>query len=73
MHAPRTGHMAAWRAAAPLESGPARYAVDPADQYRRPYEGTDNARTAMEAYLAWEFGLVGQPERDGPHHFRVLM
>ncbi|MBE1586566.1 rhodanese-like domain-containing protein [Nonomuraea angiospora] len=66
------GGTAAWRTAAPLESDPARYAVAPADRYRRPYEGTDNARTAMEAYLAWEFGLVEQLERDGTHHFRVL-
>ncbi|MBB5773494.1 rhodanese-like domain-containing protein [Nonomuraea jabiensis] len=66
------GGTAAWRTAAPLESDPARYAVAPADRYRRPYEGVDNARTAMEAYLAWEFGLVGQLERDGTHHFRVI-
>ncbi|MEW1841551.1 rhodanese-like domain-containing protein [Nonomuraea angiospora] len=66
------GGTAAWRTAAPLESDRARYAVAPADRYRRPYEGTDNARTAMEAYLAWESGLVEQLERDGTHHFRVL-
>ncbi|MBB5783173.1 hypothetical protein [Nonomuraea jabiensis] len=41
-------------------------------RHRRPYEGADNARTAMEAYLVWEFGLVGQLERDGTHHFRVV-
>ncbi|WP_248960878.1 rhodanese homology domain-containing protein [Sphaerisporangium perillae] len=66
------GGTAAWRTAAPLESDPARYAVDPTDRYRRPYEGTDNAKTAMEAYLAWEFGLVEQLKRDGTHHFRVV-
>ncbi|MEW9552283.1 rhodanese-like domain-containing protein [Nonomuraea sp. NPDC050783] len=66
------GGTAAWHAVAPLESHPARYAVEAVDRYRRPYEGTDNARTAMEAYLAWEFGLVEQLERDGTHHFRVL-
>ncbi|MEU6718437.1 hypothetical protein ABZ897_43835 [Nonomuraea sp. NPDC046802] len=44
-----------------------RYSVDPADRYRR----TDNAQTAMEAYLAWGYGLVEQLERDGTHHFRV--
>ncbi|MGA5761885.1 rhodanese-like domain-containing protein [Nonomuraea bangladeshensis] len=64
------GGTAAWRE--PVESGPGRYAVEPADRYLRPYEGTDNARTAMEAYLTWEYGLVEQLERDGTHHFRVV-
>ncbi|MEV5889106.1 rhodanese-like domain-containing protein [Nonomuraea fuscirosea] len=66
------GGTAAWGTGAPLESEPARYAVAPADRYRRPYEGTDNGRAAMEAYLEWEFGLVEQLKRDGTHHFRVL-
>ncbi|WP_281424255.1 rhodanese-like domain-containing protein, partial [Nonomuraea rhizosphaerae] len=66
------GGTAAWSAVAPLESDPARYAVEPEDRYRRPYEGTGNAREAMEAYLTWEFGLVEQLERDGTHHFRVI-
>ncbi|MCW2877132.1 MAG: sulfurtransferase [Sphaerisporangium sp.] len=65
------GGTAAWRTVAPLEVDGARYAVAPTDHYRRPYEGTDNAQSAMEAYLAWEFGLVEQLERDGTHHFRV--
>ncbi|MEV0159110.1 rhodanese-like domain-containing protein [Nonomuraea fuscirosea] len=66
------GGTAAWGTGAPLESEPARYAVPPADRYRRPYEGTDNGRAAMEAYLEWEFGLVEQLKRDGTHRFRVL-
>lgn len=32
---------------------------DPAHRYKRPYEGTDHAALAMQAYLDWEFGLVG--------------
>ncbi len=44
----------------------------PTDVYKRPYEGTDNARAAMQAYLDWEFGLVAQLERDGTHGFNVL-
>jgi len=44
----------------------------PVDVYKRPYEGTDNARAAMQAYLDWEFGLVAQLERDGTHGFDVL-
>jgi hypothetical protein len=41
-------------------------------RYKRPYEGTDNPREAMQAYLDWEYGLVDQLRRDGTHHFRVL-
>ena len=42
------------------------------DRYRRPYEGTQNAREAMQAYLDWEFGLVAQLGRDGTHGFQVI-
>lgn len=42
------------------------------DVYRRPYEGTDNPRAAMQAYLDWEFGLVAQLERDATHGFLVI-
>lgn len=44
----------------------------PEGRYRRPYEGTDNARAAMQAYLDWEYGLVAQLERDGTHGFFVI-
>ena len=33
---------------------------------------TDNRAEAMQAYLDWEFGLVGQLERDGTHHFAPI-
>lgn len=57
-----------------LEAGaaPAIPKPDPADRYKRPYEGTDNAREAMQAYLDWEYGLVAQLERDGTHGFFVI-
>lgn len=42
------------------------------DRYKRPYEGTDNAAAAMQAYLDWEYGLVAQLERDGTHGFFVI-
>ncbi|MFV3015241.1 hypothetical protein ACM9HO_05975, partial [Pseudomonas sp. KHB2.9] len=42
------------------------------DRYRRPYEGTDNPKEAMQAYLDWEFGLVEQLARDGTHGFYVI-
>jgi hypothetical protein len=41
-------------------------------RYKRPYEGTDNPRAAMQAYLDWEFGLVDQLDRDGTHGFHVI-
>ena len=41
-------------------------------RYKRPYEGTDNPRAAMQAYLEWEFGLVEQLDRDGTHGFHVI-
>jgi hypothetical protein len=40
-------------------------------RYKRPYEGTDSPRSAIQAYLDWELGLVAQLERDGTHGFRV--
>lgn len=45
---------------------------DPAHRYRRPYEGTDIAKRAMQAYLEWEYGLVDQLRRDGTHGFYVI-
>jgi rhodanese-related sulfurtransferase len=58
----------------PLETGaaPAIPKPDAADRYKRPYEGTDNAAQAMQAYLDWEFGLVAQLERDATHGFIVI-
>ena len=44
----------------------------PEGRYKRPYEGTDNAQAAMQAYLDWENGLVVQLERDGTHGFFVI-
>ncbi|WPB55800.1 rhodanese homology domain-containing protein [Xylophilus sp. GOD-11R] len=67
------GGNAAWAAAGlPLEAGDARLATPRTDRYRRPYEGTDAPRSAMQAYLDWEFGLVAQLGRDGTHHFQVI-
>jgi rhodanese-related sulfurtransferase len=56
----------------PLEAGQSRLASPRVDRYRRPYEGTDNAHEAMQAYLDWEFGLVEQLARDGTHGFHVI-
>jgi rhodanese-related sulfurtransferase len=58
----------------PLESGAPQILPkpDPSQRYRRPYEGTEAAEKAMQAYLDWEFGLVEQLRRDGTHGFFVI-
>ncbi|MET0335012.1 MAG: rhodanese-like domain-containing protein, partial [Rhizobacter sp.] len=67
------GGNAAWFAAGlPQEQGEQRLAAPRDDRYRRPYEGTDNPASAMQAYLDWEFGLIAQLDRDGTHFFKVL-
>ena len=67
------GGTRAWHEAGfALETGATHLASEPVDRYRRPYEGTDNPREAMQGYLDWEFGLVKQLARDGTHHFRVI-
>jgi rhodanese-related sulfurtransferase len=67
------GGTQSWRdAGLALEKGPTHLISPPLDRYKRPYEGTDNAREAMQGYLDWEFGLVEQLGRDGTHHFWVI-
>ena len=58
----------------PLEAGPplALPRPDPSHRYRRPYEGTESAEKAMQAYLHWELGLVEQLRRDDSHGFFVI-
>ena len=74
-HAPRVleGGTDRWNAEGrPTQDG-FDVALSPSrDHYKRPYEGTDNAQAAMEAYLEWEYGLVDQLARDGTHGFTVL-
>ena len=57
-----------------LEVGPPQVLPkpDPSHRYRRPYEGTDVAASAMQAYLDWEYGLVEQLRRDATHGFFVI-
>lgn len=73
------GGLAGWREAAAwaamghaTEHGETRLASPRIDRYRRPYEGTNNPREAMQGYLDWEYGLVAQLGRDGTHGFSVL-
>ena len=57
-----------------LEAGPPEVLPkpDPSHRYRRPYEGTEVATAAMQAYLDWEYGLVEQLRRDATHGFFVI-
>ena len=67
------GGTAAWQAAGgAIETGLADPLSPVEDIYKRPYEGTDNAAAAMQAYLDWEYGLVAQLERDATHGFVVI-
>ncbi|GAA0770570.1 rhodanese homology domain-containing protein [Ideonella azotifigens] len=66
------GNTAWFTAGQPAETGTQRLASPRTDRYRRPYEGTDNPREAMQAYLDWEYGLVAQLASDGTHGFKVL-
>ncbi len=67
------GGTAAWMTSGrALESGLTHAATPDDDIYRRPYEGVDNAKEAMQAYLDWEFGLVDQLARDATHGFYVI-
>ena len=62
-----------WLATEPtLTAEQSALAAMPARRYRRPYEGTNNPREAMQGYLDWEYGLVAQLARDGTHGFKVI-
>ena len=66
------GGTAAWAAERPLTDANPDWLSPPVDVYKRPYEGTDNAVEAMQAYLEWEYGLVAQLANDGVSNFRVV-
>jgi 3-mercaptopyruvate sulfurtransferase SseA len=67
------GGTAAWAAEGwPLSTGEQACLSPRIDRYRRPYEGTDAPREAMQGYLDWECGLVAQLARDGTHGFKIL-
>jgi rhodanese-related sulfurtransferase len=67
------GGTQAWQAAGEsLVSNDTGVVSERTDRYRRPYEGTNNPREAMQGYLDWEFGLVEQLGRDGTHGFHVI-
>lgn len=68
----RGGTLAWAQAGLPMEKGMTAPLSPCEDVYRRPYEGTDNPREKMQAYLDWEYGLVSQLRRDASHGFFVI-
>ena len=67
------GGLAAWAVEGlPIETKSFAWASQPNDVYKRPYEGTDNARAAMQAYIDWEPQFVAQLANDGVSNFHVI-
>ena len=62
-----------WIASGPaLEQDHQSWISRPDDVYKRPYEGTDNATAAMQAYIDWELHLVAQLANDCVSNFHVV-
>ena len=55
-----------------LDGQEAHWLGVPDDVYKRPYEGTDNPRAAMQGYIDWELQLVAQLANDGIAGFHVV-
>lgn len=67
------GGNAGWLAAGlPLTAEEPHFASAPDDVYKRPYEGTDNPKAAMQGYIDWELQLVAQMANDGISRFHVV-
>jgi rhodanese-related sulfurtransferase len=68
-----SGGTRAWTASGrELERDHASWISTPDDVYKRPYEGTDNATAAMQAYIDWELQLVAQLANDSVSNFHVV-
>lgn len=68
-----TGGTRAWTAAGhALETEHHSWISTADDVYKRPYEGTDNATAAMQAYIDWELQLVAQLANDSVSNFHVV-
>lgn len=67
-----SGGTNAWTQAGGALDTTCKWLSDPIDVYKRPYEGTDNARANMQAYIDWELQLVAQLANDGVSRFHVV-
>lgn len=65
------GGTKAWMDAGMPTNTDCRWLSEPIDVYKRPYEGTDNARSNMQAYIDWELQLIAQMANDSVSRFRV--
>ena len=66
------GGTAAWTQAGNTLDNECKWLSEPIDVYKRPYEGTDNARANMQSYIDWELQLVAQLANDGVSRFHVV-
>jgi rhodanese-related sulfurtransferase len=68
-----SGGTRAWTSSnQPLQRERHSWISRPDDVYKRPYEGTDNAAAAMQAYIDWELHLVAQLANDSVSNFHVV-
>ncbi|CAG9950708.1 unnamed protein product [Clonostachys rosea f. rosea IK726] len=67
-----SGGTEAWTSQGNLLETEHRWLSEPVDVYKRPYEGTENARKDMQGYIDWEHGLVAQIANDGIARFHVV-
>lgn len=67
-----SGGTAAWTSLGLSLETEARWLSDPIDVYKRPYEGTHNAKANMQGYIDWELQLVAQLANDGVAGFHVV-
>ena len=69
-----SGGPSAWiKASLPTESGMNGALCEADDVWYKPYEDTEAAPAAMQAYFDWEYGLVDKVNRDGDAHFQVVV
>ena len=56
-----------------VETGKNGIFPDLNDAWRPPFEGSDDLRASMEAYLTWEVNLIAQAERDGTARYSLAV
>ena len=66
------GGTTAWTQAGNTLDNDCKWLSEPIDVYKRPYEGTDNAKANMQSYIDWELQLVAQLANDGVSGFHVV-
>jgi rhodanese-related sulfurtransferase len=67
-----SGGTVAWVQSGNTLDNECKWLSEPIDVYKRPYEGTDNAKANMQSYIDWELQLVAQLANDGVSRFHVV-